>query len=54
MAFGVCRLLSHLCGAHERNGSKSTLWRLALVNQTGITDPTGAVANAPGPNYDDA
>ncbi len=29
-------------------------WRFALVNRTGITDPTGAFANAQDPSYDDA
>jgi beta-galactosidase len=29
-------------------------WRFALVNRTGITDPSGAFANAQVPSYDDA
>jgi beta-galactosidase len=29
-------------------------WRFALVNRTGITDPTGAYANAADPAYDDS
>jgi beta-galactosidase len=29
-------------------------WRFALVNRTGITDPTGAFANAQDPAYDDS
>ncbi|MGI5460533.1 glycoside hydrolase family 2 TIM barrel-domain containing protein [Streptomyces sp. CA-249302] len=29
-------------------------WRFALVNAGGITDPTGAYANAPDPGYDDS
>jgi beta-galactosidase len=29
-------------------------WRFALVNKTGITDPTGAFANAQDPAYDDS
>ncbi|WP_105975605.1 glycoside hydrolase family 2 TIM barrel-domain containing protein [Streptomyces geranii] len=29
-------------------------WRFALVNPGGITDPTGAYANAPDPGYDDS
>jgi beta-galactosidase len=29
-------------------------WRFALVNRTGITNPTGAFANAQDPSYDDS
>jgi beta-galactosidase len=29
-------------------------WRFALVNPTGITDPTGAYANAQDPSFDDS
>ena len=29
-------------------------WKFALVNAQGITDPTGAYANAPAPGFDDS
>src|SRR3954453_19448177 len=29
-------------------------WKFALANKTGITDPTGAYAQAASPNYDDS
>src|SRR4051812_19900 len=31
-----------------------TGWKFALVNKTGITDPTGAYTNAASPSYDDS
>ncbi|HEV7976977.1 glycoside hydrolase family 2 TIM barrel-domain containing protein [Amycolatopsis sp.] len=38
----------------ERSTDFGTGWKFALANRTGITDPTGAFANAAAPGYDDS
>jgi hypothetical protein len=40
--------------AHARSIDFDKGWRFALVNRAGITDPTGAFANAQDPGYDDS
>ncbi|MEU6258392.1 glycoside hydrolase family 2 TIM barrel-domain containing protein [Streptomyces sp. NPDC047043] len=41
-------------GSGRRSVALRDGWRFALVNPGGITDPTGAYANAPDPGYDDS
>jgi beta-galactosidase len=41
---------------HHEGGTfdLDTGWRFALVSSTGVTDPTGAYANAASPTFDDS
>jgi beta-galactosidase len=52
----ACALGAASAQAHTqaRSSDFDKGWKFALVNKTGITDPTGAFANAQDPSYDDS
>jgi beta-galactosidase len=49
-AFGAAPAHAH---TYARSSDFDKGWKFALVNPNGITDPTGAFANAQDPAYDD-
>src|SRR5262245_23045658 len=53
-AIAACALCAPAQAKDARSADFDHGWRFALVNKTGITDPTGAFANAQDPSYDDS